>query len=199
MIAVITGDIIHSSKRNPELWLEVLKSVLQKYGDSPGTWDVYRGDSFQLEVKPNLAFLAAIHIKASIMQMTPLNARIAIGLGQISHRAGKITESNGSAFIRSGQCFEQLNKRNLGVITGDEMVDNTLNLMFDLALLTFDSWSARVAEMVKTAIENDEFTQQELSKKMDISQSNISRGLKRAGYHEMDRLNIFYRKLILQL
>lgn len=199
MVAVITGDIIHSSTKSPELWLGVLKNVLQKYGDSPGNWDIYRGDSFQLEVKPIMAFLAAIHIKASIMQMTPLNARLAIGVGQMSHRADKITESNGSAFIRSGQCFEQLNKKNLGIITEDKMIDNTLNLMFDLASLTMDSWSARVAEMVKTAIEYDELTQQELSKIMKITQSNISRGLKRAGYDEMIRLNKFYSNLILHL
>ena len=199
MVAVVTGDIIHSSTKSPELWLGVIKNVLQKYGDSPGNWDIYRGDSFQLEVKPKLALLAAIHIKASIMQMTPLNARLAIGVGQISHRADRITESNGSAFMRSGQCFEQLYKKNLGIMTGNKMVDNTLNLMFDLASLTFDSWSARVAEIVKTSIENDELTQQELSKIMKITQSNISRGLKRAGYYEMIRLNEYYTNLILQL
>ena len=62
MIAVITGDIINSKKSSPKLWLEALKTILNNYGSSPLVWEVYRGDSFQLEVNPKDALKACVLI-----------------------------------------------------------------------------------------------------------------------------------------
>ena len=52
MTSIITGDIINSRAiANPKHWMEPLKKVLSVYGNNPKAWEIYRGDSFQVEVR----------------------------------------------------------------------------------------------------------------------------------------------------
>ena len=113
MIAIITGDMINSRKPTDLNWLEGLKKILGKYGQSPAQWEIYRGDQFQLEVAvPEEALHTAFLIKA-YLKTRKLDARMSIGLGEKNYAADKISESNGSAFVRSGDLFETLKKQKL--------------------------------------------------------------------------------------
>ena len=62
MTAVLTGDIINSRKSKTPDWLSSLKETLNKFGQEPKHWEIYRGDSFQLEIDPAKALDAAIFI-----------------------------------------------------------------------------------------------------------------------------------------
>ena len=105
MIAVITGDIINSRVGAVPQWLHPLKETLNLYGTEPKDWELFRGDSFQLSLVPGKALLAAIHIKAAVKQTKLHDVRMAIGLGEEKYGPAKITEANGSAYIRSGELF----------------------------------------------------------------------------------------------
>src|SRR5688572_5234068 len=105
--SVITGDIIQSRKTNYPLWMPKLKKTLSLEGKSPRTWQVYRGDSFQIEIKdPADAFLTAIRIKATIKTVKNLDVRMAIGVGDKKFSSSHVVESDGDAFVRSGEKFE---------------------------------------------------------------------------------------------
>lgn len=74
-------------------------------------WEIFRGDQFQLEVKnPENSLLVAIQIKA-LMKSLKLDVRMSIGIGEKTHNSKKISESNGTAFINSGELFERLKKK----------------------------------------------------------------------------------------
>lgn len=194
MIAVITGDIINSRTEVVDIWLPTLKETLGNYGKNPKQWEIYRGDSFQLLLEPKKALMAALEIKASIKQIRELDVRMAIGIGEQDHAADKISESNGTAFVRSGECFENLKKQNLGIQTGDAGKDELLNLLFNLALLTMNNWSPTVAETIATFLQHPNKNQTELAKELKKSQSSLSEALKRGGYDEIMQLEDFYRK-----
>lgn len=196
MIGIITGDIINSRESDPKQWLQSLKKELNKYGKTPKQWEVYRGDSFQLEISPNKALLAALLIKASIKQYKDIDVRIAIGIGKKEYDAKHITESNGSAFIHSGECFEKLKKKTLAIKTDNNQFDETINLMFDLALLTMNNWTPTAALITKTVLEFPNYNQQQLTKILNRTQSNISAGLKRAGYDEIKKLLNYYQNAL---
>ncbi len=199
MIAVLTGDIKNSSEHNASTWLPLLKQALDKFGKEPAEWEIYRGDSFQLQTVPELALEAAIYIKACIKQIRRMDVRIAIGLGDKNHEATKITESNGSAFINSGQCFEQLKKQRLGIQTPNSSVNEQINLLLELALLTMDSWTPAISKTVKYAMENPKLNQKELADLLNKSQGNISEELKKAGFEEVKKMIQFYRTQLEQL
>jgi hypothetical protein len=199
MKAVLTGDIINSREGAVDDWINKLKETLEYYGSEPKDWEIFRGDSFQLTLTPEKALLAAIHLKAAIKQTKLQDVRIAIGIGEEEYSPSKITESNGSAYIRSGECFEALKKQTLGIKTPDEDLDQELNLMFSLSLLTADHWSSTVAEVIKTTIENPEMNQKAIAQLLDKSQSNVSEALKRGGFEEIMYLNDFYKTQIAKL
>lgn len=169
-----------------------LKSALDQYGEEPKHWEIYRGDSFQLETTPKKALEAATYIKACIKQLRNIDVRIAIGLGDKSHDASKITESNGTAFVYSGRCFEELKKQNLALKSDYKRFDEHMNLLLELALLTMDDWTPAISLTIKNAIENPNMNQKELASILSKSQGNISEELNRGGYDVLQKMNRFY-------
>ncbi|MEC3908453.1 transcriptional regulator [Tamlana sp. 2201CG12-4] len=196
MTSIITGDIINSKESSPKQWLEALKYVLNSYGSSPLTWEIYRGDSFQLEVNPTEALKACLLIKASIKQFDHLDARLAIGIGEKTYASEKITESNGSAFINSGECFENLKKTTLAIKSPFGDFDRSMNIMLELALLTLNNWTNISSAFVKTALQHPDLNQKQLAGLLKKTQGNISQGLKRAGFDELSKLLDFYKTQI---
>jgi len=201
MTSVITGDIIDSRQQKSKDWVEGLKNILARFGETPNQWEVYRGDEFQVEIKnPEDALWSAILIKAHLRAIK-LDARMSIGFGDKTHDAEKISESNGSAFIHSGELFETLKKQKvtLAMRTGDVAIDEKLNLMIQLALTFMDNWLAQSAEFVAVAIENPTLSQEELGQKLGINQAAVSRRQKRAQFDLVLNLDRYFRKQIKQL
>lgn len=203
MVSVITGDIIDSRNvPKPRRWLATLKKVLNTFGRSPKIWEIYRGDSFQLEIKDvYAAFEATILIKASIRTIRDLDVRMAIGVGEKTYHAKKITESNGEAFVFSGEKFEGLKreKQNLAIKTSSETFDEEINLYFRLALIAMDNWTPNSAEMVLLSMKNPGISQEELGKIIGIRQNTVSERQKRSYLDEIIALNAMYKKKVEQL
>lgn len=196
MTSIITGDIINSKKSSPKKWLDSLKTILNSYGNSPLAWEIYRGDSFQLEVNPKHALEACLLIKATVKQFEKIDVRLAIGIGEKTYSSERITESNGSAFINSGECFESLKKTTLAIKSPFETFDKPMNIMLDLALLTMNNWTATTAILIKAALEKPELNQVQLANYFGKTQGNISQGLKRAGFDEISKLLQHYKTQI---
>ncbi len=199
MTAIITGDLVNSRASQPEDWMHVLKNVLKNFGNAPKLWELYRGDSFQLEVKPEDALYAAFLIKAHLKSHCDLDARIAIGVGSKDYSADKITESNGTAFINSGECFEQLKKNTLAIKTKIPDVDASLNLMFRLASVTINNWTPATAELIEIALRNPDYNQKKMASILETTQSNVSQGLNRGGFDELSKLLDYYKSKISSL
>lgn len=193
MTAVLTGDVKNSREDKSPRWLANLKEGLNKYGKEPKDWEIYRGDSFQLEVDPKDALKAAMHIKAFMKQTKNIDVRIAIGLGEKTYGTKKITESNGTAFVNSGKCFEELKKKTLAIKSFDQIFDKRMNLLIELALLTMNHWSPAISKTVKTAMEHSALNQKELAKLLGKSQGNISEELNRGGFEEIQKLMDTYQ------
>ncbi|RED93831.1 SatD family protein [Marinoscillum furvescens] len=196
MFAILTGDIINSRQVNSSQWIDDLTTTLNQYGSSPQQWEIYRGDSFQLEVAAANGLLAALHLKATIRQHAGLDVRVAIGLGQKDYEGAQVTQSNGPAFVRSGQLFDELRKQTLAVRSDDEKRDAHINQLLALATLTIDHWAPGAAAVVKVAIEHPNANQQELARIMGKSQSTISEALKRAGFEEIMRMEQTFKNSI---
>ncbi len=199
MVAVLTGDIKNSTEHQTTEWLPLLKTALNRYGTIQTDWEIYRGDSFQLETSPSKALEAAIYTKACLKQMKNSDVRIAIGLGEKNYSADRVTESNGPAFVYSGSCFENLKKRNLAIQSHNSVFDDHINLLLELALLTMDHWTPATSKTVKTALENPGFNQKQLAKTLHKSQGNISEELNKAGFDEIKKMMRFYNQQLQQL
>lgn len=195
-VAIITGDIIHSRTDNKLRWMRILKKILLTQGNSPRQWEIYRGDSFQLETEPKKALQIALLIKASLKELKDIDVRISIGIGHKTYNAAKITESNGTAFVKSGEGFDQLKKQTMTIHSADADWDEAINIMLSLALLAADNWKPTTSAIMKVSLENENSNQQELAIKLKKTQSSISEGLKRGGNEEIKALLNYFEKTI---
>ncbi len=198
MIAVITGDIINSRQYDdPGKWLAGLKELLATVSAGPQFWDIYRGDSFQVELAdPEEAFTVVMKIKATIRSYKGLDARLAVGIGEKTYAASKITESNGPAFVYSGELLEQLKdkKEPLAIRSPWKDWDEEVNASLSLAVVIMDQWKPRTAWLVSSIMGNPGKSQQEIAELLDMQQAGVSQGLNRAHHKELKEWDVQFRK-----
>lgn len=209
MIAVIKGDIIASRNLvNQEKWLTPIKMLFNTWGNSPKQWELVWGDSFQLEISnPEKALQNALEIKALIKKVEPANAnkksstidvRMAIGIGAKTYSSDRISESNGPAFINSGEKFDKLKKErtNLAIKSAWTTFDDEINLYLKLAGIFLDNWSVSSAELAEIVLGNPQITQEEIGERLGIKQNSVSGRWNRAHMDEILQIeNVFRQKI----
>lgn len=198
MVSIITGDIVQSRRSKPSVWMKALKKELDKIGPSPKKWEIFRGDSFQLELtQPEDSFMIAMKIRC-LLKVKAIDVRMAIGVGDKEHSAASITESNGQAFILSGEKFELLKKekQTLAIKTPWPEFDGDMNLILKLASIAMSKWTPNSAEAIKIALEKPDLIQEDLGKKLGIKQNAVSGRLKRAYFDELTEVDTLFRKKI---
>ncbi len=198
MIAIITGDIINSEDHKASEWIDILKKQFSQWGETPVDWEVYRGDEFQLKIAPKKALRAALQIKALIKSIKNLDVRMAIGVGTENFQGSSVSESNGTAYQRSGRTFETLKeeKLNLAIATGNKKEDQSLNLMIKLALDFMDEWTSVSAEIVAIALSSPKTSQQDIAQRLSIRQSAVSQRQKRARLDLVEELLEYYPQTV---
>ncbi len=195
MIAVITGDIIHSRKVNPEIWQPRLKDFLSDVVKRE-KWEIYRGDSFQAEVAVEDALEIALCIKALIKSNGVIDARMSIGIGQKNFEGKKITESNGEAFINSGESFEKLKGSTLNLKSPFSEFDELFNPILNLLSFICNNWKPVTAETIFFALTHKNLLQKEIAVKLHKDNTTINKALKRGAYDEiLETLHLYSTKI----
>jgi hypothetical protein len=198
MIAVLTGDIVSSqSLESANQWSKRLKQVIEKRSGLAKTprWDVFRGDGFQVELEDassaiRMAFLIRAGLKS--IQEEDVDARIGIGIGRKGYTGKSVNESNGEAYLFSGAVLDSLKKQShrLEINTPWPAIDK-LNVSLRLASVIIDDWTFAEAEIAFLKLSEDK-TQEELAKKLDISQPAVHKRLSKAHYQELQDLILFF-------
>lgn len=118
---VITGDLVNSTNIAVE-WrqtvVDALNACVTDFSPlTPIKIEMYRGDSFQVVVdNPELSLTIAIAIRAKLRASTPekkeiWDARISVGIGDVSFESDNIVTSDGEAFRLSGRAFDAMGKK----------------------------------------------------------------------------------------
>lgn len=181
--AVLTGDIVKSREIAPRAQLiATLKEALETAGENhQGEYNVYRGDSFQMVI-PTAAMAAqvAIIIRAKLKSHSPdksnsWDARISIGIGDITYRGENIIESDGPAFLLSGEGMTELNekRRRLIIKAPWDQADRSLSLVTRFADDIISNWSRYSAETAFYSLVYNE-SQSVLAKRLGKTQSTIN-------------------------
>lgn len=194
MICIITGDVKGSRRAKSANWIEGLKKLFLQFGKNPTDWEIYRGDEFQLEIKnTEEALITAFLIKAHLRKSS-LDARMSIGIGDKTYKAKKISESNGSAFINSGEAFDLMkkSKTNLVLKSSNSTFNKEMNLLLRLGLSFMDNWLPQQAEFVVLAIQNSKLSQEEIGELLKINQAAVSKRRKRANFDLLMEINSAY-------
>ncbi|MCA1747419.1 MAG: hypothetical protein LC655_06955, partial [Bacteroidales bacterium] len=163
MKAVITGDIIKSTYISDHAkMIRSLKLIMQRlveYGYVPaGSWQIFRGDSFQLVTEPEKALLAALILRSGLrggvyrfasplvveeMLDESIDVRLSIGIGSVGELTDPISESYGEAFTLSGKMLETITDEGLRliVVTPDEQLNAHFEMICRLMDVIINDWS----------------------------------------------------------
>lgn len=186
--------------------------------------EFFRGDSFQLLVgEPEFALRVALFLRARLrsvygrndMQHEPnlskyvrksnskrlWDARIAIGIGDVSYRSESVLNSDGEAFVLSGRTLDKMkyNEQLAIRIQGVEeysMTQSQLDLLLRLGGGIVQDWTEAQSELAAECLEYPNKTQLELGKEYGITQTTISR--RKSGGHIDEILSLcdYFEKLI---
>ena len=189
MKAVITADIVNSTKieeTNRYLLVDELDNIIQDLKRlSSLRCEMYRGDSFQVlvdDVKYCLEIALLIRLglkKSNLLKNGKLDARMAIGVGEVSYEHEQVILSNGEAFRLSGRTFDKLNKRRLLIATNINDVDEPLNVMLAFIDELLKGLSYTQSKYLYDSLLYN-MSQMELANVYNTSQPNIAKHLKSA-------------------
>ena len=189
MKAVITADIVNSTKieeTNRYLLVDELDNIIQDLKRlSSLRCEMYRGDSFQVLVDDvkyclEIAVLIRLGLKRSnLLEHGKLDARMAIGVGDISYEHEQVILSDGEAFRLSGRTFEKLNKKRLLISTNINNVDEPLNVMLAFIDELLKGLSYTQSKYLYDSLLYN-MSQMELANVYNTSQPNIAKHLKSA-------------------
>lgn len=215
MIAVLTADLIDSSKYEGALLKLVISSLkeeftnIQKSQDTTG-FKIYRGDSFQGVIyHPAEALKIALRLKTVVNRIVSENEkvggkgrnvsadlRMAIGIGSFDFESENIAESNGQAFQFSGRSLDEMKyeSRKLRLKTPEDSVNAEFNVSFYFLDLITDRWSTASAEVIYYLLQ--EMKETEIASVLNISQSAVNQRKKAAGWDAIEMLLERYEQVI---
>lgn len=202
MYAVLTGDIVGSSRLDPA----ELRALMQRLRDGAkrfeqafagtvvGELDVFSGDGWQMLMPDwKRSLRAAIFMRALAKADMEIDAdtRVAVGWGGVdvtSLNRGRISESTGEAFLRSGRALKAMKRQDrltvaCGEASGREaLLRAALGLVDELAR----RWTVRQASKIAQALLGR--GQEEIARDGNTSQPTVNRALQSAGWRGIEGL-----------
>lgn len=179
---MIIGDLIHSSEISPKYRALVhtdLEAIIATYGDR---YAIYRGDTFQIELLWTPQWIRkVVELKAKLKKHEygayQMDARLGIGIGQITYRSDSVQTSDGPVYAHASDALQLTYDTisNLFVLGNTHVDKRYFNIVLSLIDHICASWTARQAEIISYYLVD--MTQKEIAKKLGVSQSTIQRSL----------------------
>lgn len=199
--AVLTGDLISSSKLEPEdvvqagrILAESAAALNEVAGDVfIGPLDVFRGDSWQVVLKtPGQSLRTALFFRARLKYQLDADTRIAIGIGASAVPfEGSPSQATGEAFLLSGHALDGMPRYcNLTVALPDRAaaLARWAPGMAGLCDALIGEWTQRQSQIICHAILNPAFTHEELGRTLPdpIAQQTVTRALNGAHWRAVE-------------
>lgn len=209
MQAVITGDLIDSTKYTPQELDMILDTINQEFEYFRSSFDtdfkIFRGDSFQgIIIDPTISLDLVMAIKTTVNKVPVKNKkisglpdfRIAIGIGTINLKRNSILESNGEAFQFSGKALDTMKSDypRLLLKTSNVDLNDEFNVHFGLLDGICSKWSSASAEVVYYLQKG--YKEKQIADILGINQSAVNHRKKVANWDSIVLLLIRYRKVI---
>lgn len=198
--AVITGDIVNSTKLSKQEYKTLVKNLMTIF--QPFQSEFFRGDSFQVFVKsPADALKVILQSRTMAINLTgrstPLtDIRASIGIGQVKTPLKTFQLSSGEAFLLSGRNFDQMPRTTkLSIICGEKYaaVNKGLTVLSRFVDYIFERLTLKQAAVVHELLMGH--TQTETARRLKKSQATVNKHTQAAGWSEIEKLLLSYQDL----
>jgi len=207
MIAVLTGDIVNSTKMSNETYSEVihnlkgfLREVKQKYH---AIGEVYRGDEFQIQypdpidaLKSTLLIKLALHLAK--FSPKPIQCTLSLAYGRYDIYDKKPNTSSGPVFIESGRGLEKAQRGELLLSFEQNPHLNDIKLLNQFLNHLLNKLTKTQAELLYQYIESDFAEHKKLADLTGTTRQNISNRLANIGaFLVRDYIAVINKQIIL--
>ena len=148
--------------------------------------EVFRGDSFQLEVNNVRDSLrVAVIIRALLRGITinksrrQLDCRVALGIGDVTYDSNSVSTSDGEAYRLSGRTLDEMESSRLMVATCWDDINAELDVETALADGYITKWKSAQSRIMATYLLKD-VRQEDLATELGLSRQMINKTLKSA-------------------
>jgi hypothetical protein len=211
--SVVTGDLIGSSKLNPnerkKLHFKLKRIYKQLISDFPVALplpiDIFRGDSWQFIIaNPVFALRISLCFRLLIkseIYLPNIDTRMSLAIGKISFLSkNRISESDGEAFRISGQKLENMKSTaRLIIYIPSEKLSEPFQVITELTDFIISRYTGKQSLAVYGMLAG--MGQEEITKlwKPRISQQMVSKHLKSAGSNTIEKAVDFFEHNIKRL
>lgn len=205
MIAVLTGDIVRSTKMTESQYQKVIQllreqiSILKDTGGAQG--QQYRGDEFQVQFsRPEEALKQTILLKLQLVISPvlhePVSCTLSLAYGKHSVMDASPGGSTGPVYITSGRQLDSSPREALLVTFSEQFEDPTLQLLTTCISHQLNKLTHSQAELLYLYIDTNFTEHQKLADKLGTSRQNISNRLSSMGAHLIrDYIQLINQKL----
>lgn len=204
IVAVITGDIVHSSKmdrKQRDYLLSQLKIIFRDLEKHCQAADIYRGDSFQMLLsRAEEALRVAMILRAGLRKLPKrhenqtdyTDARISVGVGEVNYRGQSLGTTDGTAFRLSGRGLDEMKRRDrLKISTLWPHINEEMEVSCALSEAIVGRWTHAQASIIYSYLRSQK-TQQELAEEFGITQGAVSQRLSESG--NIEAINKFIKR-----
>lgn len=224
---IITGDIVSSREIEAPIRERLfddigllLKELRKQWINS---YETYRGDSLQCEVKsPEFALRVALIIRSFFRAYLPdelkpkipfkkgkkaiatkgyfatnFDVRLGIGIGTVDFiKKNKITSSDGQAFRLSGEALDNLMQatQRLAVKTFNSAFNEQIEPPVLLLDALIQKWTQNQAELVLYKLQDKK--EDEIAARLKITQSAVNQRTKTAQWLAVEKLVLYFEKTV---
>lgn len=190
MIAVLTGDLVHSSKMSrhtltsSQKQLNQMIKFLSDHYQARG--ELYRGDSFQIILpQPALAARSAILLICALKTNDeldhPVDTTLSIGIGDYKYLDDQVSLSQGQAFELSGRGLDSSERGALSLHCAESRDQQYLGLLTQFVSFHLSSITRKQAEVLYLYISLKFPEHQIIADELQVSRQNVTKHLKRCG------------------
>ncbi len=207
MIAVLTGDLVNSTKMSNETYSDVIKSLKSFLNEANEKYDaigeIYRGDEFQIQypdpvyaLKSTLLIKLALHL--SRFSPKPIQCTLSLAYGSHNIYAEKPNTSSGPVFIESGRGLEKTQRGELSVRFDHESDECEINLLTQFLNHLLNRLTKTQAELLYKYIESSFAEHKKIADITGTTRQNISNRLGNIGaFLVRDYMKVINKKVML--
>ncbi len=206
MIAVLTGDLVNSTKMSDNAYAEViseLKRLLKNAGQKyQAIGEIYRGDEFQIQfpepvhaIECALLIKLALHVSQSSEK--PVQCTLSLAYGNHSTLADKPNTSTGPVFIDSGRGLDKTQRGDISVSLNSTSEDSELILLTQFLNHLLNRLTKSQAKLLYQYIEANYAEHKKIADLIGTTRQNISNRLGNIGaFLVRDYIKIINNKVI---
>lgn len=196
MIAVITGDIVHSRKLSQQQLSQLLRALnneIEQFNKRVQLKaEFYRGDSFQIALaEPSSAARLALLLITRLKSLKG-RATLSLAVAEGNYQSGL----QGEAFELSGLGLDRSSRGEFTFHSSNRALQNTFDLATQFLSYVLLGHTSKQAEVLRLFIDLGFPDHQVIAEKLGTTRQNVSAHLSRAGAHLVENyIELFEKQL----